>query len=237
LRRHGEHVGLGAALPVLSLDAGAGRAAWRMEAPVLTVERDPVVVEGRLRAGELICPLCGGVLAPWGSARLRRVRGSGSAEVVRPRRGRCGGCLRAHVLLPVNALVRRADDVEVIGSALAGRAVGLGHRSIAARLRRPESTVRGWLRRFGLRAEAVRAAFTALALTLAVDVEVPVTAGGLFADAVEAIGTAAAAAARRFGVGIVSGWRLASAVSAGRLLAPGWPQESINTSWPWAAVV
>jgi hypothetical protein len=141
------------------------------------------------------------------------------------------------VLLPVDALVRRADTVEVIGSALADRAAGLGHRKIAERLGRPVSTVRGWLRSMGSRAEAVRAAFTALVVTLVVDAPLPSVAGDLFADAVEAIGAAAVAVARRFGVRIVSGWRMASAVSAGRLLAPGWPTESINTSWPWAAVV
>ena len=89
----------------------------------------------------------------------------------------------------------------------------------------------------GSRAEAVREAFTALAVTLAVETPLPAPGAGLFADAVEAIGAAAAATARRFGVRAVSGWRLASAVSSGRLLAPGWPTESINTSWPWAAGV
>jgi hypothetical protein len=141
------------------------------------------------------------------------------------------------VLLPVDVLVRRADAVQVIGSALAGKAVGLGHRTIAERLGRPVSTVRGWLRRLASRAEPVRAAFTALVVTLSVGAPLPAVARGPFADAVEAIGAAAVAAAWRFGVRVVSGWRLASAVSSGRLLAPGWPTESINTSWPWAAVV
>jgi hypothetical protein len=141
------------------------------------------------------------------------------------------------VLLPVDALARRADAVEVIGAALADSAAGLGHRVIAERLGRSVSTVRGWLRRMRSRAEAVRAAFTALAATLAVDAPLPATMQSVFGDAVEAIGAAAVAVARRFGVRVVSGWRLASAVSSGRLLAPGWPTESINTSWPWAAVV
>jgi hypothetical protein len=141
------------------------------------------------------------------------------------------------VLLPVEALVRRADTVGVIGSALSDKAVGLGHRKIAERLGRPASTVRGWFRRLASRAEAVRAAFTALVVTLSVGAALPAVAHSSFADAVEAIGAAAVAAARRFGVRVVSGWRLASAVSSGRLLAPGWPTESINTSWPWAGVV
>lgn len=43
---------------------------------------------------------CGGVLGPWGSARPRvvRVRGGGVWHVI-PRRSRCGGCGRAHVVL------------------------------------------------------------------------------------------------------------------------------------------
>jgi hypothetical protein len=142
-----------------------------------------------------------------------------------------------HVLLLVDALARRADTVAVIGSALTGKARGHGHRAIAARLGRPPSTVRGWLRRFGSRAESVRAALTALAVTLVVDAVLPEPEATVFADAVGAVGAAASAAARRFGVVIVSGWRLATAVSAGRLLAPGWPSGSFNTSWPWAAVL
>ncbi len=53
-------------------------------------------------------------------------------------------------------LVRRADAVVVIGAALLAKAAGQGHRPIAVLLGRPESTVRGWLRRFTGRAESVR---------------------------------------------------------------------------------
>jgi Homeodomain-like domain len=142
-----------------------------------------------------------------------------------------------HVLLLVDTLLRRADTAAVIGSALLAKAAGQGHRCIATRLGRAPSTVRGWLRRFGSRAESVRAAFTALAVTLVVDAVLPEPAGGVFADAVAAVGAAASAAARRFGVAVVSGWRLATAVSNGRLLAPGWPGGSCNTGWPWAAAM
>src|SRR5207253_2231874 len=41
----------------------------------------------------------------------------------------------------------RADSTEVIGAALAAKADGVGFRAIAARLGRPASTVRNWLRR------------------------------------------------------------------------------------------
>jgi hypothetical protein len=141
------------------------------------------------------------------------------------------------VLLLVEALLRRADTAAVIGSALLAKADGHGHRTIAAEVGREPSTVRGWLRRFGSRAESVRAGFTALAVTLVVDAVLPDPAGAAFADAVAAIGAAASAAGRRFAMSMVSGWRLASAVSSGRLLAPGWPDGWSNTSWPWAAVL
>lgn len=203
---------------------------------MLTVSADQAAVERGLRAGTLSCP-CGGVLAPWGWARPRLLRDLSSSLRVRPRRGRCRSCAVTHVLLLVDVLLRRADTVAVIGSALADKALGHGHRVIAARLGRPASTVRGWLRRFESRAESVRTALTALAATLVVDAVLPDPEGDVFADAVSAVGAAASAAARRFGVAVVSGWRLVNCVTAGRLLAPGWPGGSCNTSWPWAAVL
>ena len=60
------------------------------------------------------------------------------------------------------ACLRRADAGAVIGAALEAAAAGAGHRTIAVRLGRPASTVRGWLRRFAARAEEVRAFFTVL---------------------------------------------------------------------------
>ncbi len=200
---------------------------------MVMVGSDPVEVDRRLRAGELACP-CGGGLSPWGHARQRLVHGLG---VLRPRRARCDGCRVTHVLLAVSCLLRRADAGEVIGAALRAKACGAGHRSIAARLCRPLSTVRGWLRAFARNAEQVRVAFTALLVELD-PLSGPLTpAGSGCADAVEAIGACAAAARRRLGViGAVSAWQLASAVSGGRLLAPPGPTESINTSWPLGAV-
>ena len=203
---------------------------------MLTVSADQVAVERGLREGAFGCP-CGGVLAPWGWARPRVLRYRSVSLRVRPRRGRCRVCAGTHVLLLVDALLRRADTVAVIGSALADKARGDGHRVIAARLGRPASTVRGWLRRFASRAELVRAALTALAVTLVVDAVLPDPALTVLADAVAALGAAASAVARRFGVSVVSGWRVAAVVSVGRLLAPGWPGQAGNTSWPWAAVL
>jgi hypothetical protein len=198
-----------------------------MEAPVVMVGTDVVEVERRLRAGELACP-CGGGLMPWGHARQRSVRGVGD---LRPRRARCGSCLVTHVLLAVSCLLRRADAVDVIGAALLMKAAGSGHRPIAARLGRPASTVRGWLRAFAGNAEQLRAVFMALLVQLD-----PLTGPlpshpGVFADAVEVIGGCAAAARRRLGVvGAVSPWQLAAAVTNGVLLAAGPAPELSNTN-------
>jgi Homeodomain-like domain len=133
------------------------------------------------------------------------------------------------VLLPVTLLRRRADMVAVIGAALAAKASGMGHRRIAAALGRPAETVRGWLRRFAGRVEAVRGVFTVLLRALAADPVMPEPAGGGWADALVAMAAAAAAAVARFVV-MVPLWEWVAAVSEGRLLAPGWPTQWINTS-------
>ena len=205
---------------------------------MLTVGVDRDDVERRLGAGLLACPACQGVLARWGWARERRVRGPGGVvRRVRPRRAVCTGCGRTHVLLPVMCLSRRYDEAGEIGLALEAKAAGAGHRMIAAMLGRPASTVRGWLRAFAGSAERVRRWFTALAAGLVSDPPLPAPAGSPLADAVAAVAAAAAAAARLLAVGEVARWRLAAAVSCGLLLAPSWPAGVINTSWPWAAAM
>ncbi|MGH8922923.1 MAG: hypothetical protein ACRD0H_32035 [Actinomycetes bacterium] len=190
---------------------------------MLTVETDVVAVEQRLDVGALACPGCAGVLAGWGHARARLVRGPTGSVRVTPRRCRCTGCGVTHVLLPVLLLARRADTVAVIGAALAAKAAGVGHRRIAVGLGRAPETVRGWLRRFGGRVEAVRVVFTRWCRALSPDPVLPGPAGSAWADALAAITTAAGAAGARLGIGEVPVWRLATAVSAGRLLAPRWP--------------
>lgn len=191
---------------------------------MLTVGMDVARVEDRLVDGELACPDCGGSLRPWGWARTRTLRGEDGSVVLRPRRSRCGECGGSHVLLPVFALVRRADAAAVIGAALVARAAGAGARRAAAGVGRPVETVRGWLRRFGRRAEAVRVAFTALLVGIGVDPVPPAATSSAFADAVAAVvGAWAAARSRWPDVGELPVWMLAAAVSGGRLLAPGWP--------------
>jgi len=189
---------------------------------MLTVETDTVAVEERLRSGGLACPGCAGVLAGWGRARARTVRGPDSPVRIVPRRSRCTGCRATHVLLPVLLLLRRADTAAVIGAALEAKACGGGHRGIAERLGRPPGTVRGWLRRFGARVEAVRVVFTRWCRALAPDPVLPSPAGSRWADAVAAVTAAVRAFTVRFVVEAPV-WQVASAVSAGRLLSPGWP--------------
>ena len=203
---------------------------------MLTVNADRGVVERQLGGGELACPSCGGVLARWGNGAARRVRVAEGPDVeLVPRRSRCRGCGATHVLLPAWCLARRADAGEVIGFALEAKAAGSGHRLVAARLGRPASTVRGWLRAFAARAEQVRLVFTALAASLVTDPPLPGPAGSLLGDAVAAVAAAAVAAARVPGVGTVARWQLAAAVTCGLLLAPSWPARVANTSWLWAA--
>jgi hypothetical protein len=137
-----------------------------------------------------------------------------------------------HVLLPVVALLRRADVAVVIGAALAAKAAGLGYRRIAELVGRPAPTVRGWLRRFAGRVEAVRGVFTTWVRALDPDPVMPGPAGSAWADAIAAIRAAAVAAAGRFVISDVSLWEVAAGVSGGRLLAPGWPGLWINTSCP-----
>lgn len=196
------------------------------EAPVLMVGTRAGEVERDLAGGNLECPGCGGGLGPWGWARRRILRFGGRGEWLRPRRARCRSCLATHVLLPVVTLVRRRDAVEVIGAALAAKQHGVGHRRIAGEVGVPATTVRGWLRRFAVNAEFLRAQFEALAHGLDRDLGRIEPRGSPTADALEAIGVAASAAARRFGPAPV--WRFASGASAGRLLS--------NTSSPFRAL-
>jgi hypothetical protein len=108
----------------------------------------PERVEESLRAGQLPCPRCRGAVRPFGHGRTRTVRGVGATTVtVTPRRVRCADCRATHIVLPAELMLRRADSTEVIGHALIAKARGAGFRAIAARLGRPPSTVRRWLRR------------------------------------------------------------------------------------------
>jgi len=187
------------------------------EASVLIVGTNAASVEADLVAGRLACPRCRNTLRRWGHARRRILHRLTTTEWLRPRRGICAGCGATHVLLPEDTLLRRRDDVEVIGAALVAKAGGSGHRHIAADLDREPSKVRRWLRCFGLAADRIRAHFTRWAHALDPMLGPVVPTGSAFADAVEAIGVAARAAVHRLGPR--PPWALASVLSGGGLLA------------------
>ncbi|ETW25672.1 helix-turn-helix domain-containing protein [Mycobacterium gastri] len=166
---------------------------------------------------------CGDTLQRWGHGRRRRVRGLGTEPIdVQPRRVRCRGCGATQVLLPAALQPRRADSTEVVGTALASKAKGLGYRRIAATLGRSASTVRRWLRRARDRAhlnrlwqrgaqELIRLnadAFNAIAGT-----------GNLLLDCLTMLAAAAWWARRRLGIAEPV-WTLIGLYTGGRLLAP-----------------
>ncbi len=192
---------------------------------MLSVRAEQAWVESELVAGELSCPSCRGVLGPWGHARERVLRCSAGDRLLRPRRARCRGCEGTHVLLPDVALLRRQDEVAVIGAALEARVAGVGYRRIASGLGVHADTVRGWLRRFVERAGLLRAHFTRCAVALDPELGVVLPAGSGIGDALEAIAVAVRAWVLRSGPG--DPWRVASRLSGGGLLATRAP------AFPW----
>lgn len=194
---------------------------------MLIVGIDAVAVETDLIEGRLACPTCGRGLRPWGHGVEREVRLRVGSERRRLRRSNCGVCGVTHVLVPEDMLARRRDAVEVVGAALTAKARGQGHRRIAVDLGRPESTVRGWLRRFAVMAGALREHFTRWAHALDPGHDRCSPGGSVFFDAVEAIGVLGIVAVHRFGPR--PAWSLASVVTGGGLLC--------NTSSLWAQPV
>ena len=193
---------------------------------MLIVCAEQARVESELVGGALSCPSCRGALGPWGHARERVLRCSSGDRWLRPRRARCRGCAGTHVLLADVALLRRRDEIAVIGAAIEATVAGQGYRRIAGRLGVPADTVRGWLRRFAERAELARAHFTRCAVALDPQQGAVLPAGSAVADALEAIAVAARAWVLRFGPG--DPWRIVSVLSGGVLLATRAP------AYPWA---
>lgn len=113
----------------------------------------------------------------------------------------------------------------MVGAGLELAACGWGHRRIAERLRRPTSTVRGWLRCFSRRAVPVAAVFTSSLVALADDPSVVLLAptASAVADAVAAVVGYATVTRSRFAVATAPIWRIAAVACHGWLLAPGWP--------------
>ena len=146
---------------------------------MLIVCVEQALVEAELVGGLLGCPSCQGTLGPWGYARERVLRCAAEDRLLRPRRARCRGCSGTHVLLPDLVLLRRQDEVSVIGQAIEAMVAGAGFRSIAGRLGVRAGTVRGWLRRFAERAVLIRTHFTRWAVVLDPELGPIVPAGSL----------------------------------------------------------
>jgi hypothetical protein len=191
---------------------------------MLSVCAEEARVEAELVGGLLSCPSCRGVLGPWGHARERVLRCSWGDRWLVPRRARCRGCEGTHVLLPDVAVLRRQDEVAVIGAAIEAKVAGVAYRRIAARLGVPADTVRGWLRRFCERAELLRAHFTRCVVAFDPELGPVLPAASGIADALEAIAVAARAWVLRFGPG--DPWRIACRLSGGGLLATRAPAYS-----------
>jgi transposase-like protein len=181
------------------------------------VGAEVAVVEAELVGGLLGCPSCREVLGPWGHARERVLRCASGDRRIRPRRARCRGCRRTHVLLPRTVLVRRQDEIAVIGAAIEAKVLaGQGFRRIADRLGASAITVRGWLRRFARRAELIRVHFVRCAVALDPELAPVLPAGSGVADALEAIAVAVRAWVLRFG--LADRWLVVSWLSGGLLL-------------------
>lgn len=175
-----------------------------------------------LASGAMECPECGGVLAKWGHARSRTVRGPATSIVtVQPARARCTVCAKTHVLLPAELQVRRADTTEVIGNALIHKVNGLGFRRIAAQIDRPESTVRRWLRHVPPdHLHRLNTHANQRLITIAVDVFRSIRYGGdLLRHTLTLLAATAFHDKQRFGFPVPP-WALIGMYTRGRLLCP-----------------
>jgi len=103
------------------------------------------------------CPLCSGATQRW-HGYPRHVRDD-SDRLIWIARIRCTACGVTQALLPSFVLPHRWDVVTHAGRGVELAASGLGHRRIAGMVGRPETTVRGWLRR-------IRSVATSLTTTL-----------------------------------------------------------------------
>jgi hypothetical protein len=150
------------------------------------------------------------------------VRGLGNDRLrVTPRRARCERCRGTQILLPTDLTVRRADATDVIGQALVAKATGAGVRTIAARLDRPVSTVRRWLRRVP-DSHARWLYERAVARAAAIDRELlvrPARGQTLLGHALNLLAGAALRYRERLGL-TDRPWALIAFFAHGRLLAP-----------------
>ena len=158
------------------------------------------------------CPLCDCPTQRW-HGYLRHVRDDRDRLIWIPR-VRCTRCGVTRALVPSFVLPGRWDAVAHIGQAVELAASGLGHRRIAALLARPETTVRGWLRRIRSVASSLTTTLLARAVALGWSgFELPVAPLSRLVAAVGAL------AGRWPGDRSAEPWSIAVVVTGGRLLA------------------
>lgn len=137
----------------------------------------------------------------------------------RPDRGRCTGCGATHVILDAGLLPGRAYAAGLIGQALVSAANGHGHRRIARESAVPGGTVRGWIRRARRSAGQLRAAGVRAVVALDPEALPTRVLADPLASALDALGAAAAAMGRRFGLQDAVLWARIAVLTRGRLLS------------------
>ncbi len=173
------------------------------------------------------CPTCWRPLIGWGGY-WRWLRAPSVVGRIWIRRGRCRVCRRSHALLLNLLLVRRLDDMTVIGQGLQLTVLaGLGLRGVAGQLEVPHTTLRSWWRRFRARAPMLLASCTSFAVSLD-GRSVSVDVGSADRAALETLAVVWNRARARFGERIGGMWSLWSRISGGQALGT-------HTSSPWAA--
>lgn len=207
----------------------------------MTVRGSAESVEARLAAGVLRCPCCGGRLARWGWALPRVVMMLAGEREFRPRRSRCSGCGRTHVLLPADLWSRRRYGAAVImlvlvlavRAAAAGRVPARPWVTVCGGGRRlvPASTARSWRSRFAARAGVLRQALTRVLALADSSAGEFVPAGSAAGDCLAVLEAVTAGLRRRFAVlAAVTAHEVAAHLSGGGWLAPAVPVLEFNTS-------
>ncbi|MGH3192720.1 MAG: DUF6431 domain-containing protein [Streptosporangiaceae bacterium] len=216
---------------------------------MVTVRGSADSVESRLTAGLLRCPCCGGRLARWGHARRRLVAMGSGWEEFWPRRSRCRGCGRTHVLLPADLWSRRRYGAAVIMTVLmlaaqaaaAGRAVARPWAAAPGGGRRlvPASTAHAWRSRFAGRAAVLRGELARL-LPLVSGAEAArplVPSGSPGGDCLAVLEAVTAGLARLGPMAAVAAHEAAAHLTGGLWLAPAVPLLNVNTTWDTAGVI
>jgi hypothetical protein len=199
--------------------------------PVVMVWPCPLSVESYVAAGRdvavprLSCESCSVPMIFW-SGYERSVRAEGRCHRLWIARMRCGACRVSHGLLPSFLLAGRLDEVDTIGVALTEVAAGaMSIGRVALRLDVPFTTVRGWARRFTVRAPVWWSGF--VSLTVEFGGTIPRSwPSAVPAAAIAAMGWAHAAALARHDSRTGSLWSFVSVVCGGVLI-------TTNTDPPW----